>query len=327
MLPDHIRLLLSKYHSGQCSEQEQAELFQWYEDSSVLEDKLEEELERNPVLLNRLHDEIFEGIRMDTSRKSFWKPVWIRAGSVAASIFLVLGITFWWSREHNSATIYSYGKSERVSLPDGSIVWLKPHSKLKYERKMMSRQLREVTFEGEAFFQVSHNPAKPFEVLTEAVKVRVLGTSFNLKSLPGDSLTETTLVSGKVQLESLGEGVHNQIALIPNQKAVYSKNRRSIEVNSIENSIVKEQEEKTTAEAAVSMIFDNRPVSEVLKAVEKKFGVKIYFREQDLKDCHITLDIEKESLNEILELLQITQRISYSIYNNEIYLAGDMCKP
>ena len=66
--------------------------------------------------------------------------------------------------------------------------------------KDFNEQSREVTLEGEAFFDVSHNPGKPFIIHTTSMNVRVLGTVFNVKAYPADKLAETSLLKGSVEI-------------------------------------------------------------------------------------------------------------------------------
>src|SRR5690606_22071977 len=88
------------------------------------------------------------------------------------------------------------GQKSVMLLEDGTKVWLNADSKLTYSRNFAQGDLREVFLDGEAFFEVVSNPQKPFVVHTSALNIKVLGTSFNVKSYSDDSRIETTLVEG-----------------------------------------------------------------------------------------------------------------------------------
>ena len=88
--------------------------------------------------------------------------------------------------------------------------------------------LRNIFLEGEAYFEVAKNEKAPFIVNTSKIKVKVLGTSFNIKCYPEDKTIETTLIEGKVTIQQAGETVaQKQYYLNPNQKAVYDKNNHT----------------------------------------------------------------------------------------------------
>lgn len=92
------------------------------------------------------------------------------------------------------------GQRKKIVLPDGSVVWLNSKSKLTYP-SVFNNGTREVELEGEALFDVTHNPDKPFTVITPAYRINVLGTVFNVKSYSANMVFETTLISGSVKVQ------------------------------------------------------------------------------------------------------------------------------
>src|SRR5882757_576539 len=111
-----------------------------------------------------------------------------------------------------------YGTRVFQELPDGSKLWLNAGAKVKYAENF-SNGRRELTLEGEAFFDVKHDPDHPFIIHTGKLDVKVLGTSFNIKAYPNDSTMETTLIKGKVEIDFQGNPQSN-IVLQPNEKVV-----------------------------------------------------------------------------------------------------------
>src|SRR5690606_37889089 len=86
-------------------------------------------------------------------------------------------------------------------LADGTKVWLNAASRISYGKNFGNGALRDVYLDGEAFFDVAHDPDKPFIVHTSSIQIKVLGTSFNVRSYAEDNTIETTLVQGKVRIE------------------------------------------------------------------------------------------------------------------------------
>ncbi|MFC3197631.1 FecR family protein [Parapedobacter deserti] len=92
------------------------------------------------------------------------------------------------------------GKQVRLTLPDGSNVWLNARSSLTYAANNFE-EARTVRLEGEAYFDIFHDTSNPFRVVTEEQIITVLGTKFNVNSYPDELGTTTTLVSGKVEVK------------------------------------------------------------------------------------------------------------------------------
>ena len=93
------------------------------------------------------------------------------------------------------------GSKSKITLSDGTQIWLNAGSTLKYPSKFSDKK-REIFFEGEAFFDVSKDKNRPFIVRTSEINIRVLGTKFNVKSYPEDNIIEATLVSGSIEIET-----------------------------------------------------------------------------------------------------------------------------
>ncbi|HVW62489.1 MAG TPA: FecR domain-containing protein, partial [Puia sp.] len=123
---------------------------------------------------------------------------------------------------HDKEITTRYGTRNFLELPDGSKLWLNAGSKVKY-----AEDRRELTLEGEAFFDVKHDPDHPFIIHTGKLDVRVLGTSFNVKAYPNDSTIETTLIKGKVEIDFPGN-TRSGIVLRPNEKVVIPKKEEPV---------------------------------------------------------------------------------------------------
>ena len=123
---------------------------------------------------------------------------------------------------HSATThtvLTSTHKSE-VTLPDGTIVWLNNNTKLIYPEAFSSTE-RSVYLEGEAYFKVTKNKARPFVVKSQGQEIKVLGTSFNVRNRPNEDLAETTLISGAVSLRFNNDSV--PVRLNPNEQITYYK--------------------------------------------------------------------------------------------------------
>ena len=116
-------------------------------------------------------------------------------------------------------------------MPDGSKVWLNNASTLKYPHEFSEKE-RNVYLEGEAYFEVTKNRHKPFIVQSDAMRVRVLGTTFNFKSDKRCRIAEATLIEGEIEVK--GNKEEGQIILAPGQRAELNKNNGRLTVKQVD---------------------------------------------------------------------------------------------
>ncbi|MGM5470026.1 FecR family protein [Flavobacteriaceae bacterium LMO-SS05] len=262
--------------------------------------------------------------------KKFSKKVNIkwkyRFPAIAASALIVILITF--SLNHNGGilvksnhladeiiadnmvtTITSKGVKSEVVLPDGSIVILNVDSKLTYP-KTFNDDIRKVTLHGEAFFDVQHDAKRPFVVDVQEIRIKVLGTTFNVRSYSKDKKIETTLVSGKVELL---KDNGTPVILAPSQKAVFYKLEHTLQIEEVNSSnIVAWKEGK--------LIFKNTSMSDVAIELERKYNKKIIINSNKLLNYEYTGTFDNLNINEVLELLAISSPIKYVIKDEKIIL-------
>jgi transmembrane sensor len=204
------------------------------------------------------------------------------------------------------------GQRSSIILPDGSKVWLNAGSKLKYYSNLNESKNREVFLEGEAFFEVAKNKNRPFLVHANAILIKVLGTSFNVKSYLEDNTVETTLVEGRV---AINEEEQN-IVLKPNQKAVFSKSKGDIELFEVDPS-------NSICWKDGKLIFHDETLEQVAKKLERWYGVKMEVKSG--KSCRFNLKIGKETLKEVLENFKVISNLSYETIENRIIIDLPNC--
>ena len=116
---------------------------------------------------------------------------------------------------------------KQVSLPDGTKVWLSPNSKLAYPDKFEGT-VRQVTLEGEAFFEVTHEASHPFVIKSGELSTTVLGTSFNISAYTQQNTINVTLVTGKVAVALNGQNTTRRDTITANQRIIVDKAASSI---------------------------------------------------------------------------------------------------
>lgn len=198
------------------------------------------------------------------------------------------------------------------TLPDGSVVTLNSNSKLVFPKKFKG-DTREVTIEGEAFFDVKSNPEKPFIINAGNAQVKVVGTSFNVSAYPEAELVEVVVETGKVQViskNSLAFADANEIFLIPGEKGTLFNSTSIIEKS--ENSNPNYLAWKTH-----DFVFDDIPLDEVFKCLEKTYHVNIMVLEPELNDLKLNAQFDKKSIEFILNVVGLTFNLELSVDNEQ----------
>ena len=325
---ERIKYLLHKYFHNQCTDDEQEELMQWMqlpENQHGLESYLHEhwqELkdELPPTVVN--YDQVWQNLQQkieDTSATSNHK-LWYK---IAAAVFLIaiistlafLQLLNKQSSPEIAIQTVSNPKGERsqVKLPDGSVVWLNAESTISYPLHF-SQSIRSVALSGEAYFDVVKD-LRPFIITTESADIEVLGTSFNVSAYPEDENFSTTLVEGAVMLR-IGGGLlkkATEAKLAPNQRARFLKSEKTLELEMVEDISL------YTSWKDGKLIFENTSFSSVATKLERWFGKEIKLLDE-IKNERFTGTFENESLEQILEIVNVSTPIDYSISGNHVLI-------
>ena len=206
-----------------------------------------------------------------------------------------------------------FGKRFKIVLSDGTLVHLNSGSKLKYPIKFDKKKPREVTMEGEAFFDVAEHKNQIFSVKTETINVEVYGTKFNFKNYPEDNYCDVVLVKGSVGLYS---NYSNKITrLKPGIKGSFNKLDYSITQDQINTSIY-------TSWIDGQVVLRNDSFESILIKLERLYNVEIINNSKNKSDetFNAKIDIDQESINDVLSYFNKIYSIKYQIYNNKIII-------
>ncbi|MBB6239825.1 ferric-dicitrate binding protein FerR (iron transport regulator) [Pedobacter sp. AK013] len=204
-----------------------------------------------------------------------------------------------------------------IVLADGSTVKMNSGSSLRYPDHF-SGDTRNVYLSGEAFFDVKKDPEHPFIVHTEQLAVKVLGTAFDVKAYQDDTFTETTLIRGKVSI-TIKNKVAQTFILKPNDKFTLADGKASMSQLSHFNGTGTNRIVET-AWTNHELIFKNNSFDEVAKLFERWYGIKIAFKEPELKAVRFTGHVDKETLPEALDVLKLIENFNYSIKDKNVYI-------
>lgn len=240
-----------------------------------------------------------------------------RISFVAACFIGLLGMStaiFFWSKSSSLQNLQKVTVSANrgvrtcFNLPDGSVVYLNSGSTLTYPLSNDDTE-RKVQLSGEAYFSVKSDPERPFIVSMsdDRVRVKVLGTEFNVRAYEKDNVIQTTLVTGAVNLEMKDiEGNVNERTLCPSEKAIYDLTNKTLEV-------LKVDVESEIAWKDGRLVFKETPLPEVLKRLANFYNVEFKIMNAELETYRFTGTFNNRQLPQVLDYLRISSQIDYSI--------------
>lgn len=264
-------------------------------------------------ILKRIRATIGEEDKKDKKDK---KQVLLkRSLQIAASLALIATLLFVyrWNVSNQGSEIAmvvkeaAFGKVEKVILADGSIVWLNSGSSISYPNEFMENK-RVVNLKGEAFFEVSHDKKRPFFVKSGAFSTKVLGTSFNVTAFSEGPYT-VTVATGKVKVKHENEF----ILLTRNQQGHYNAHYKKFTAKQVNS--------KELSDWRFGILHLNGKLSEALKNVERKYGVKVVFDDPQLQAYEIAATYKNESLTNVLKSIEFSMGVKISLKENIVKIS------
>jgi ferric-dicitrate binding protein FerR (iron transport regulator) len=314
--------LIRRYQSNTCTRQEKELVEKWL--ASRAESKQSEKLapEEHENILSDISTNLFDKIRIEKPHQAFPMSWWRMAAAFA--VLATLSYFLWHMAYRPSGaeptilrTSTTADKIRKVILPDGTIVWLKGESSITYPTEFSGAE-RNITFTGEALFEVAKDATHPFIVSSGDFKTTVLGTSFNLKTTSQN--VEILVLTGKVAVTS---GKHaERMIVMPNQKASFS--HANPEPERAQTKIAEQQQ--VIARTEYDMSFRDTHMAEVMKRIEKKFDVSSSLEDHTLANCMITIDLTDQSLDRTLEMVSAILGFTYEVDNKNITIRGEGCE-
>ena len=230
------------------------------------------------------------------------------------------------------------GAKSTIVLPDGSIVVLNAASKITYAADF-GFSSREISLEGEAYFDVKTNPDKPFTVHTSDIDIQAFGTAFNIKAYPEDPTIVTTLERGELKVNSRNDNTLD-VTLKPKQNVVFYKTgtiapKQETTTNIIEPSPVSKDEVPVvtvtedvniglyTSWKDTEWLIESQTFGDLASSLERRYNIRMIFGSNELKNYKFSGTIRNETIEQVLNVLTITAPIKYSIEQGVVRLQID----
>ncbi len=321
--------LIAKYIKGEASQQEQEQVELWLKANSA-NAVLMEEIKatwQNSGKLNQhikidkakawtsIQEKIKEEEKViSITRKAPAYNCWI----LRAAAILIVGLFATWlflkTGKPEMVLVQTTTGSKTIKLPDNSIIILNENSSLSYPKEFSANE-RNVSLEGEAFFEITKNPAKPFIIKNKNFDVRVVGTSFNIAAYEQDTTAVVTVVTGTVSFIDRNE--YSELLTV-GETGVLNKRRQRIEKST--NADLNFMAWKTK-----KLEFTNTSFNEVCSSLKKYFSIDITVKDKAILNCTFTGFFEDPKLDDVLKVLEKTLNIKAVVTQKNVEITGKGC--
>lgn len=190
-------------------------------------------------------------------------------------------------------------------------MWLNADSKLTYPEQF-AKYNRNVTLEGEAYFEIAENKKSPFQVLAENVKIQVTGTCFNVKAYASDKVIKTTLDEGSINIGHMQSRRPMQ-QMLPGQTAVYEKRSNVIKIKT------DRYHDDASSWKSNRLIFRNASLKEVLTTLSRHFDIEITVKNEKIASFTYDFVCKGNDLNYVLEVMQSITPVSFKKISEYTY--------
>lgn len=327
---DYVIGLFHRYEKDEVSDTERLAVRTWIPDmSSPLRSKSEEERlntysrniwEHLAILFHFEQTEMPPLEEASSTPRRMFRPIKSisRFAAVAAIVLFLISGTWMAYRyvasssqlstsliaEAHSAWATDGSHQDILTFPDGTIVQLNADSRIEISKTDFNREKREVWLNGEAFFQVSKNPHKPFIVHTGNMQTTVRGTSFNITAYPQLGVNVVSVKTGKVEVASRNKVL---AMLTPNQQIEYNTSDGTSEVQTVNSADI-------AAWADGRFVLNNASALELKLRLKQHFAVNLQIDRQALSSIKFNAAFNKDTkLDEVMQTISILYGIRYKI--------------
>ncbi len=282
------------------------------------------------------------GVKRFLTRTLQWAAIGLILIGFGALVFHIISDQVSRLEADNYEVIVPVGSRSNLILTDGTSVWLNAGSRLSYSKNFGEND-RLVHLEGEAYFDVTSNPSNPFIVRTMHLDVKAFGTVFNVKAYSDEDVTETLLVSGRVEVSVVDRSIKAEpVLLSQNQMISFSHSKGATVILPTEPEVEEFEIEKSDVELATKpslsitsvqdtddytswkdgrLVFRSESLKNLSRKLERFYNVNIYLEDESIKELKFTGIMEEVTIEEVLRAIASDSRISYVIDKNRITIS------
>jgi ferric-dicitrate binding protein FerR (iron transport regulator) len=269
---------------------------------------------------------------------------WYVAAAVLVACLMVGLFYFYYNKPHKALftwenmtasrqlieNVNTSDKPVTIALPDGSSLSLSPGSRIGYANRFDSSFTRDVYLSGEAFFEVTKNPDRPFRVFANEIVTKVLGTSFTVRSFEKDTTIQVIVRTGKVTVYSLAatntsrsatDHKPGEVILTPNQQLVYEKAGHKFQKVLLDDPLL-----VVPLVAGQKMEYEDASVVKVFNELSKAYGIGIVYDNELLEKCTVTADLKNETFYHKLDLICTAIGAAYEVIDGQVVIQSNGCQ-
>jgi transmembrane sensor len=233
---------------------------------------------------------------------------------IAAALLIIISVGIVWQKYRTTTTpslcINADNHKLYKTLDDGTTICLNNHSVIHYNIDF-GKAKREISLQGEAFFDVAKNAAVPLFIHVGAITIEVKGTAFNVLEHKEQKQVEIALIRGKIEVSGT-PGQDKSIPLNPHQKMIVSAT--SYQILALDTL----KQAATLRWTRDSLVFKKEKLVNLVVLLEKKYEVKIEIRNEKLKLKQFSGVIKNEQLTEALDALKLSYPFNYAVSNKTV---------
>lgn len=320
--------LLEKFFKNTCTAEEAKRVLKWFstkEGRAYLEESFDDDIQllKNKQITPLLPDideqdvwkNIDEGIEAKKWEKRFPKktfPYWKAVAAVLIAAFSSVWLVLHWmdipspegaKKNHPAHYMAGINQQKVLTLQDGTKIRLNENAQI-WISANFGQSSREIKLDGEAYFEVVHNDAKPFIIHTSGVSIEDLGTAFDVRSMPEKQNVQVAVAKGKVSVWSDKQTEKEATKLVGGQYAYVDLKTHEIEIDSmgIRNYL---------SWMTGRLVFNRMSLDKVSTQLGRIYGVSFAYQDDSLKQLSLTTDFERKSLTKVLEVISLTLHIDY----------------
>ena len=303
------RKILYRFFEGKASLEEEKEVCDWTEAS---EENMQEYIKERKYFDLLLVQNKKNNTPYPSSGKVYLLNNLIKYAAVVL-LLIMCGLQVYYitkpekNSEMNTITVPT-GQRVNLLLSDGTNVWLNSGSKMRYPASF-TKGKREVTLDGEGYFEVAKDTTSRFIVKAGEIEVEALGTTFNVKAYQEDGELTTTLFEGKVRT-SVGK---DEVILKPDESLSFDKSSRRMIVSDDLAAYARMWKDN-------ELVFKGATMEEVAVMLDRLYNVKVRFASEKVKHYRFSGVIKNNSLDNVIELISLTAPIMYKKVGGEIII-------
>lgn len=240
------------------------------------------------------------------------------AATECAALILILVAALFTQRFRSPAAYHELvyattsQQHKKIILSDSSVVFLSPGSSIRLTQPFQGDK-RQITLTGQAIFEATHDPARPFSVISGDLVTTALGTSFKVTSFPGNKDTRVALSYGKVIVQDLKTtGGEDALYLAPGEEAIYDRQTREI------HKAAKGEEHFNFRQNI--LYFKDADLAEVLGKLTEYYQMPIHAEALKGVDWSVSGEFDYQPISTVLQAIAYSCNIHYEIRDHQVYL-------